>query len=147
MEYDIKLNTCILSSMEEYDGFNGHVAFLISPNGKRIMFVGKSRPLPNYGNSYGICSIHAEKAVLEHLRKDTGYYNLLVFRWNRNGELAMSKPCQNCLKCIKRSRINKVFYSIDKGLTSSHSDDMPLTDSYQSSGFRRLHNNRKISSD
>ncbi len=144
MEFDIKLSLDVISNMGNYKDFNGHVAFLITPNGKKIEYVGKSRPLPNYGNNHGICSIHAEKAVLENLRSDNNKYNLLVFRWSKKGNLAMSKPCLNCMKCLKKNKkkINKVFYSVENGFIWDNLCNMNITDSIPSSGFRVIQSRR-----
>lgn len=144
MEYDIKLSLDIKTNIWNYKDFNGHVAFLISPNGKKIEYIGKSRPLPNYGNNHGICSIHAEKAVLENLRSDNNSYNLLVFRWGKNGSLAMSKPCLNCMKCLikNKKKINKVFYSVDNGFICDKLYNMNIKDFNPSSGFRVIQSRR-----
>ncbi len=144
MEFDIKLSSNILSTMEDYIDYNGHVAFLISPNKKKIEYIGKSKPLVNSGTNHGICSIHAEKAVLENLRSDNKRYNLFVFRWNREGNLAMSKPCLNCMKCLQKNKkkINKVFYSINNGITGDNLENMDISNFYQSSGFRIIEQRR-----
>lgn len=147
MEIDIKLSPKIIESMKQYINYIGHVAFLIHSNKKKIAYIGKSRPLVNYGNNHGICSIHAEKAVLENLRFDDRRYNLFVFRWNRKGNLAMSKPCLNCMKCLQKNKkkIHKVFYSIDNGITGDDLENMIIDNFYPSSGFRIINQKRKNS--
>lgn len=135
-ETNLRLNSYILSNIEQYNDFFGHVAFILSLNLKKIIYVGKSKALPNYGNNYGICSIHAEINALRNLKNDNDYYNLLVFRWNRNKQLAMSKPCLNCLKIIKKNKINKVLYSIDDGIVITYLENLQLKDANLSSGFK-----------
>lgn len=142
-KYKIRLNNFILKNIEQYNEFFGHVAFVLSLNLKKIIYIGKSKPLPNYGNNYGLCSIHAEVNALKNLKNDNDYYNLLVFRWNKNNQLALSKPCLNCLKIIKKNKINKVLYSTDDGIVMTNLEDLHLEDALLSSGFKH---NKKLRS-
>ena len=135
-EHNVRLSDHILVNIHHYDQFFGHVAFILSLNLKKIIYIGKSKALPNYGNNYGLCSIHAEIDALKNLKNDNDYYNLLVFRWNRNKQLAMSKPCLNCLKIIKKNKINKVLYSINDGIIITNIENLNLNDAVPSSGFK-----------
>lgn len=52
-------------------------------------------------------TIHAEcDALLKAAKGDT----LVVVRILRNGEFACSKPCEKCLKYIKKFGIKKIYY-------------------------------------
>tara|TARA_B100001057_G_scaffold387214_1_gene394342 strand:- start:242 stop:676 length:435 start_codon:yes stop_codon:yes gene_type:complete len=139
-----QLKTTIIQEMENYINYHGHVAFLISPNNKKVIYTGKSKALPYFKNSRGVCSIHAEQNVIKNLKEDHNPYNLLVFRFNKKGQLAMSKPCQNCLKQIKKHKnINTVYYSTEDGIIKDFPVCMEVKECYQSSGFkymaRRIH--------
>jgi tRNA(Arg) A34 adenosine deaminase TadA len=138
-----KINKNILQQILHYKYFDGHVAFIITTNNNKIIFEGKSRPIGNYNDFYGICSLHAEKVVLENLKNDYNTYNLLVFRWNKHGKLTLSKPCQNCMKCIKKKNINKIYYSVENGLTYQLSKEMNISECCVSGGFRRQIKNKK----
>ncbi len=134
-----QLKSSILEEMDYYKNYHGHVAFLVSPNNKKVIYTGKSKPLPYFKNSRGVCSIHAEQNVIKNLREDNNPYNLLVFRYNKKGELAMSKPCRNCLKQIKKHKnINTVYYSTEKGIIKDFPICMEVGKCYQSSGYKYM---------
>ena len=57
-------------------------------------------------------SEHAEMAALRQIEDARGCV-LYVARTLKNGEPAMSKPCQECAKEIARRGIKRVVYSID----------------------------------
>lgn len=137
-----KINKNVIEHMKNYKHFEGHIAFILTPNNKKILFIGKSRPIGNYNDYYGICSLHAEKVALENLtvknNNGNNKYNILIFKWNKHGQLCLSKPCRNCMKCIKKKNINKVFYSIENGIILQLSKDMIISDCYVSSGHKKL---------
>ena len=135
-----QLKSSLIEEMEYYKDYNGHVAFLVSPNNKKVIYSGKSKPLPYFKNSRGVCSIHAEQSVIQNLRDDHNPYNLLVFRYNKKGQLAMSKPCQNCLKQIKKHKnISTVYYSTEEGIIKDFPICMEVSECYQSSGYKYMH--------
>lgn len=135
-----RIKTSIKDEMESYRDYHGHVAFLLSNNNKKVAYVGKSKPLPYFKNSRGACSIHAEQCVIQNLKDDHNPYNLLVFRYNKKGEMAMSKPCRNCLKQIKKIKnISNVYYSTEDGIVKECSLDMDIHKCYQSSGYKYLY--------
>ncbi len=51
--------------------------------------------------------IHAERRLL----KKGGMKSVTVLRFNRDGELKMSKPCIHCAKALKLAGVDKVYYS------------------------------------
>ena len=56
------------------------------------------------------CS-HAEMDALQFYKPGD---RLEVFRWTKNGKLALAKPCKYCMKRIKRLKV-KVRYTNSKG--------------------------------
>lgn len=59
-------------------------------------------------------SVHAEVAAMNAVRKvDLNGAVLYVARSLKNGEPAMSKPCENCQEAMRERGIKKVFYTID----------------------------------
>ncbi len=55
---------------------------------------------------------HAEYKVSRKLD-----YNAVVYvaRVLRNGDFAMAKPCNNCLKAMKSKHVRRVYYTIGPG--------------------------------
>lgn len=65
--------------------------------------------------------LHAETAALIPLMKrryDFSGTTLYVFRKNRNGELAMARPCPRCMEVIKHCGIRKIKYSTPDGFAT-----------------------------
>lgn len=71
------------------------------------------------------CSIHAEedgiKKLIYYLSRK-GYkrhikYNVYIFRFNENGDLLMSRPCNKCQIFLEKYSylIDKIFYSNNNG--------------------------------
>lgn len=58
-------------------------------------------------------SLHAEESALRQIPKSmlTKPLILCVIRVSQTGDLALSKPCINCMNLIKKYRINKIIYS------------------------------------
>jgi hypothetical protein len=40
--------------------------------------------------------------------------NIMVIRYNSNGELMGSKPCRDCIELLKVMGISRVYYSTDE---------------------------------
>ena len=61
-------------------------------------------------------SLHAEQAALLNLdwNKLKGF-SILVYRINRNGAIAMAKPCEMCQKLIKYVGIKNIYYTTNDG--------------------------------
>ena len=135
----MSLPTKIKENIEKYHDERRHVAFLLNRN-SQIEYIGLSRALSYSKNKAGgICSIHAEQEVIQNLKNENRKlnYTLVVFRFNKMGELAMSKPCQNCLKHIKKYKnIGKIYYSVENGFEVNTASNMDVHDCYKSSGFK-----------
>jgi deoxycytidylate deaminase len=52
---------------------------------------------------------HCEARLCRKLDKGAIVY---VARTTNNGDWAMSKPCDNCTRILRRSKVKKVFYTI-----------------------------------
>lgn len=92
-----------------------HVAFLIKSN--RIYKIGtnKKRTHPETSKHpyhEGEVGIHAElDCILKSDKEDLSGYKMLVLRIDRNGKLAMSRPCPGCQSVIKQFNISEVWFS------------------------------------
>ena len=65
--------------------------------------------------------VHAEVSALIPLikrRMDLSGTTLYVYRENRDGDLAMSRPCPRCLSLIKEQGIKKICYTTNDGYAS-----------------------------
>ena len=64
-------------------------------------------------------SVHAEVICLKPLigREDINfkYVDLYVYRQYKNGELAMSRPCDSCFKLIRDLGIRNIYYTNSGG--------------------------------
>ena len=60
--------------------------------------------------------LHAEiRAILNADREDLSGASLYVFREDRKGNLALSRPCPACMEVIKNHGIKKIFYTTKDG--------------------------------
>jgi deoxycytidylate deaminase len=134
--------------IEKYNEETRHVAFLLNRN-SQIEYIGFSRALTySKYRAVGVCSIHAEQDVIQNIKHEKNSnlnYTLVVFRFNKLGELAMSKPCQNCLKHIKKYKnINKIYYSVENGFEVNSPLNMNIDDCYKSSGFKYREREKQV---
>jgi deoxycytidylate deaminase len=75
----------------------------------------------HYGGSKNSSSLHAEANIqkklsrMSHKIKKRYNYNLYIVRYSKASGYMNSKPCSDCVKCIKSSMpyVSKVFYSYD----------------------------------
>ena len=101
------------------EGRCSHVAFLVKSG--KIIKIGFNRyktvPITQYHPYHpGLVCKHAEVDVIFKAQKDDlSNYELVVVRINRNGKLAMSKPCTGCQSIIKQFGIKNVWYSTPDG--------------------------------
>ena len=66
-------------------------------------------------------------------------YTLYVGRLSKKtGNFAESKPCNHCLKMIKKYGIKKIVYSTDQGLVKQKTSQ--LQSQHESIAFRQLRN-------
>ena len=62
--------------------------------------------------------VHAEVSALIPLikrRVDLSGTTLYVYRENKDGKLAMSRPCTRCMQLIKEQGIKKICYTTNNG--------------------------------
>lgn len=61
-------------------------------------------------------SLHAEQAALLNLNWDKlKGCSILVYRTNKNGQLAMAKPCEMCQRLIKYVGIKNIYFTTNYG--------------------------------
>lgn len=88
----------------------------------------KTHPLQNkynkyrnmtYENTEPRSSLHAEMSCLMQIKDmdiDFSKVELYVYRENRNGNLAICRPCRACMKMVDDLGIKKIHYTTDSGV-------------------------------
>jgi hypothetical protein len=77
--------------------------------------VNSSHPFKNFA------STHAEIDALYKIREKRNMpraINIIIIRISKTGKLGESRPCMHCIdmmKCIKKFKINNIFYSNSHG--------------------------------
>lgn len=60
--------------------------------------------------------LHAEiSALVKCINVPQEAYGMIVARLGKDGKIKLAKPCRGCFAAIKDSKINKVYYTNDKG--------------------------------
>lgn len=60
--------------------------------------------------------LHAEiSALVKCINIPQEAYAMIVARLGKDGKVRLAKPCKGCFAAIKDSKINKVFYTNDRG--------------------------------
>lgn len=86
----------------------------------------KTSPIQKKYNKYRFsedtpASIHAEIMSLKPLieRKDIDFKNvsLYIYRENKQGELALARPCPSCMRLIKDLGIKNIYFTSDCGFS------------------------------
>lgn len=59
---------------------------------------------------------HAEEVALRtvHPREDMSDLAMVVVRLNREGELRLSEPCEDCKRLIDQAGLDHVYYSVSE---------------------------------
>lgn len=63
-------------------------------------------------------TLHAEISCLLQIKDmdiDFSKINLYIYREDKNGNLAMCRPCKACMKFIDDLGIKHIYYTTDKG--------------------------------
>lgn len=61
---------------------------------------------------------HAEAHAIQLARRVGGRIKkVVVIRWKKNGEMAMSEPCYNCKRLLKEAGVknNNIYFTNDRG--------------------------------
>ena len=102
----IEIHLDVLKTLAAHSYLKHKHACAIIKNGK-ICGIGINKHIQ--GKGIGI-SIHSEIDAMAGLKLLKGA-DLLVIRLSSNNKLRMSKPCSGCLRKIKTSGINNIYYS------------------------------------
>lgn len=95
-----------------------HGAVVVYKN--RILGLGKNsiKTHPKSPDIYAK-TIHAElAAILNSHQNEFEGCEIYVVRRNKLNELALSRPCANCMRLLKQLRISYVHYSVKNGYKS-----------------------------
>lgn len=74
---------------------------------------GEYRPTRDSTAKY-IAGRHAEIEAANRLKTFRKNLTMCVVRIDRNGEIALSKPCENCLTSTRKMNFKKILYSISE---------------------------------
>lgn len=66
-------------------------------------------------------SIHAERSAIEHSKNDVNNAVIWVYRFKKNGDLAIAKPCISCNNFMASAGIKSVVYSTNLGTLEKQS--------------------------
>ena len=111
-----------------------------------------SKCLPVIKTGGNICStVHAEEHVCKYIpynfktKSNKGLYDIVVFRYHKGtGELANSRPCQRCIKIMKKNRIKNVYYSTNtQTIVREKVNDMDTSTAHITSGIKKYMNKSK----
>lgn len=66
-------------------------------------------------------SIHAEVSAIVHTGTTDLYgCTMYIYRDDRNGHIAMCRPCIGCMKLIKAVGIKAIYYTTNEGFCEEH---------------------------
>jgi len=79
--------------------------------------VNKKKTHPFAGQNNKFAYIHAEIDALLQLRgHDLSRASMYVFRFHKDGTMALAKPCKSCMQAIRESGVKKVFWTTERGV-------------------------------
>lgn len=81
----------------------------------RIVSVGINQHKTHTRSPAKFRTLHAEIAAILNARQDIRGCDIYVYRENKNGQLAISKPCAVCRDMIEEVGIKNVYYSDHDG--------------------------------
>lgn len=93
-----------------------HGAVLVYKN--RVVSLGFNQMKSHSKSSHPFKSVHAEDSAIRTANKINKGSVLYVYRENKKGILAESRPCQHCLKMLRSIGITQIYYSINNGYKS-----------------------------
>ena len=109
---DVALQKRLAAKSDSYPFLHGAILF----KGPRIYSTGFNQPrYVRWPHLYGVPTqtMHAEVACIHGIPDETFQgKDILVVRINRSGDLANSKPCNNCQRLMKLKGIRRCYYSI-----------------------------------
>jgi pyrimidine deaminase RibD-like protein len=102
-----------LSHKSDYDV---HKLGAVITRGNQIVGLGFNKKKTHPLSSTRFNNIHAElSAILNSGIKNLSGCSIYVYRETKSGDLAMARPCVDCLKLLKKSNVAKIFYSTETG--------------------------------
>lgn len=91
-----------------------HGAVLMRKN--RVLSIGFNQNKTHSRSLHAFKHIHAETdALLSTKVKDLSDAVMYIYREDKDGNPALSRPCSSCLRSLKNAGIKKIYYSIDNG--------------------------------
>lgn len=85
------------------------------PLGLGYNFMQKTHSKSNHPYKFLHCEIHA---LIGLDFKETNKASAYVYREDRNGSMAMAKPCPTCEEALRLAGIRKIFYTTKEGYKS-----------------------------
>lgn len=99
------------------NGMPFHLAAILK-RGKSTIRIGINQDKTNprfvrfYKDGHSCSSLHAEMDAIIAAKPGD---KLIIIRWNKGGEITMSRPCNHCMKHIINSGIDEIVYSVWNG--------------------------------
>jgi deoxycytidylate deaminase len=102
----------LLKKLTFYSEHHTHQISCVIAKGNKILSAGVNKIKTHPSSNHPWKMTHAElDAILGCNREDLVGADLYLFRQNKNGKLACSKPCKYCQELIRLSGIKRVIYT------------------------------------
>lgn len=102
----------IAKRLSLFSDHNQHRLGAVLVNKNRVVGLGYNKMKTNPKSNHKFKAHHAElDAILNSEKYDLRGCDIYVFRETRNGDLAISFPCEACYSLIKSKGIKNIFYT------------------------------------
>lgn len=104
----------LLNKLTNYSIHHSHKISCVIARGNKIVGVGVNKIKTHPRSNHPWSMIHAElDAILGCNKEDLNGADIYIYRQNKNGKLACSKPCTYCHELILLSGIKRVIYTFE----------------------------------
>lgn len=107
----------ICEKVSEFSDHHQHKIGAAVVKGRKILSTGFNKLKTHPLSPHPFKSCHAEFMAIKYLDKDAlEGATIYVFRKNKRGEIANSKPCPSCYQLIADSGIKEICYTHETGV-------------------------------
>lgn len=104
--------TLAKKASKKSDHHQYHMGCVIA-RGSKVLGVGYNVMKTHPSSPHEYKSIHAEFMAFINAGRDVRGATAYIFRQQRNGVMAMAKPCESCWKFLMDQGVKKVVYSFE----------------------------------
>lgn len=98
--------------------YHSHRLGAVVVRGNEIIGVGFNKKKTHPLSETRFNNIHAElSAILSTGLDDLNGCSVYVYRETRQGQPAMARPCEHCIKLLKQLSVSKIYYTVDNGFS------------------------------